>query len=213
MNSQRFLRAIALIDQANGEDPNLEMHQGQMVSRELLYSRRMSECLARFMPEAGEAAQLAARAQHLRRWKVPREDYPMNREGYLRWRSFLYGFQAEQAGQLLREAGYEDGLVDEVGRIIAKRGLKHDPDVQLIEDVACLVFLEHYFPAFAAIHDEDKLLGVIRKTWRKMSEAAHGQALRLDFPKALSDLLAKALSPQGQPAESAVDASPMAGPA
>lgn len=194
MTNNRLLRAIELIDQANGEDPNGEIWQGGTYPRELLYGMRMTHWLERLLPDPSEALRLAARAQHVRRWMVARESYPAGREGYLRWRTFLYQFHAEQAEGLLRDAGYDDETIAAVGKMVAKRGIKRDPDVQLIEDVACLVFLEHYFPAFAAGQPEDKLIGVIRKTWRKMSAAARAKALQLELPEALQIPLAKALA-------------------
>lgn len=200
MNSERLKCAIELIDRANGEDPSREVWEGRIYPKELLYGRRMTAWLERLAPDASESLQLAARAQHVRRWMVPREDYPATRAGYLRWRSVLYRFHAEQTGVLLREAGYDEETVAAVGKMVAKQGGKRDPDVQLIEDVACLVFLEHYFPAFAATQNEDKLIGIIRKTWRKMSEQARASALDLEFPLTLRALLAKALQAEGTPA-------------
>jgi len=194
MISERLIKAIELIDRANSEDPNREAWEGRVYPKELLYSQRMTDWLERLAPDAPESTQLAARAQHVRRWMVAREDYPATREGYLRWRSFLYRFHAEQAEILLRQAGYDEETIAAVRKMVAKQGVKRDPGVQLIEDVACLVFLEHYFPAFADAQDEDKLIDIVRKTWRKMSEIAHARALELELPAHLQAIVAKALS-------------------
>lgn len=194
MIHERLRRAIEWIDRANGEDPERETWRGQDYPKALLYGMRMSEWLARLAPDATEAQQLAARAQHIRRWTVPRESYPATREGYLLWRSFLYRFHAEQAGAIAREVGYDEASIEAVKKMVGKRGIKHDPDVQLIEDVACLVFLEHYFPDFAKDYDEAKLIDIVRKTWRKMSERAHQEALKLTLPEPLNTVVAKALS-------------------
>lgn len=193
MNNERLNRAIALIDRANAEDPNRESLDGLEFPRELLYSKRMSAWLERLRPDADEAQLLAARAQHIRRWTVPREAYPATREGYLQWRSFLYRFHADQAEALVRDAGYDAEVIARVRKMLLKQSLKRDADVQLIEDVACLVFLEHYFPAFAEQHAEDKLIAIVRKTWNKMSEAAQQRALELSLPAGLGALVAKAL--------------------
>jgi len=197
MDHDRFMRAIESIDRAHCEDPNQELWEGCVYPKELLYSQRMTAWLQQLQPDAPEALRLAARAQHLRRWMVAREDYPATREGYLKWRSRLYGFHAEQAESLLRLAGYDGDTIEVVKKIVAKRGLKRDPEVQLIEDVACLVFLEHYFPAFAGGQDEDKLIGIVRKTWLKMSEVARAQALELKLPETLQVIVVKALTPEG----------------
>ncbi|MBS1212906.1 MAG: hypothetical protein H6R26_1523, partial [Proteobacteria bacterium] len=136
-------------------------------------------------------------AQHLRRWQVPRTDYPATREGYHRWRTFLYSYHADQAENLLRQAGYDDETVAAVRRMVGKQGIRKDPDVQTIEDVACLVFLEHYFPAFAHSRDEEQLIDIVRKTWRKMSDAGHQAALTLDLPETLAGIVGKALAAGG----------------
>jgi len=190
----RFERAIALFDAANGEDPNQD--EGQ--PKELLYARRMSEMLGRFAPDASEAVQLAVRAQHIRRWTVPRSNYSMNKEGYYAWRTGLYKFHAETAGDLLRQAGYDDEVIERVKAAVAKRGLKVNPETQLLEDVTDLVFIEHYMLGFAGQHadyTEEKWLDIIRKTWRKMSDRAHAFATSggLKLPEPLVPLILKAI--------------------
>lgn len=197
-DSERFARAIALFDAANAEDPRTEQYDGQAVPRELLYARRMTEMLERFAPDASEAVKLGVRAQHIQRWRVPRESFPMDRAGYLQWRSGLYGFHAKIAGQLLREAGYGEDVSARVEAAVGKKGLTVNPESQLVEDVADLVFLEHYMLAFAvknADYSEEKWIGIIRKTWAKMSERARAFALseKVQLPEPLAPLLRKAV--------------------
>lgn len=193
MSDERLHQALRLIDLANSADPHGEVWEGRTYPKELLYGMRMTEWLERLCPEASDILRIAARGQHLRRWEVPRDSYPATREGYLRWRSFLYGFHGDRVAELMEQAGYEPADAERVRKILQKRGLKADPEVQLIEDVACLVFLEHYFPAFAASQDSEKLVGIVRKTWSKMSETAHREALRIPFPEPIQALLAEAL--------------------
>lgn len=150
MNDARLDTVFRLIDAANARDPNLETWQGAAQPKELLYGQRMSGWLERLQPDVGELPRIAARGQHIRRWEIPRDSYPMTREGYLKWRTFLYGFHGEKVGELMAEAGYEPAAVERVGAILSKRGMKADPEVQWVEDAACLVFLEFYFPAFVA---------------------------------------------------------------
>ena len=190
-----FAAALERFDAANARDPNRE--DGR--PRELLYAERMSAMLERFAPEADAAVRLAVRAQHIERWKTPRTSYPEGRAGYLAWRAGLYEFHAETAARLLAEAGYDEGTIARVRNAIAKRGLKANPDSQLVEDVAALVFLEHYLAGFAAQHadyDEGKWTGILVKTWRKMSPAAREFALsgKLHLPEALAPLVVKAVS-------------------
>jgi len=194
-NPERFDRALALFDAANAEDPNLD--EGQ--PKELLYGRRMSDMIGRFAPDASEAAQLAVRAQHIQRWKVPRSQYPMNKEGYHAWRTGLYTFHADTAGELMRQAGYDDAMIGRVKKAVGKRGIKSNPETQLLEDIADLVFIEHYMLAFAQSkpdYDEEKWLEIIRKTWKKMSKTAQAYALsgQIRLPEPLVPLITKAIS-------------------
>ena len=191
----RFNRAIALFDAANAEDPNLD--EGQ--PKELLYARRMSEMLERFAPQADEVAKLAVRAQHIRRWTVPRGNYPLGKPGYFAWRTGLYRFHAETASELLQQAGYDAAIIARVKAAVGKQDLKTNPDTQLLEDVSCLVFIEHYMLGFAgqqAEYTEEKWLGIIRKTWKKMSGSAQAFATGggICLPAALVPLIQKALA-------------------
>jgi len=194
-NPERFTQAIALFDAANGQDPNLD--EGQ--PKELLYAQRMTAMLGRFAPEAGEVARLAVRAQHIRRWTVPRSTYPLGKPGYFAWRTGLYKFHAETAGELMAEAGYDAEMIERVMAAVGKQGIKTNPDAQLVEDVSCLVFIEHYMLGFAgqqADYTEEKWLGIIRKTWKKMSPAAHAFATSggIKLPESLVPLILKAVA-------------------
>lgn len=197
---QRFSEAIRRFDEANAADPTRTVVEGQAVPDEVLYARRMTAWLDRLEPSASEALRLAVRCQHLCRWMIPRNQYPMTRPGYLQWRSSLARFHADKAGAILREAGYDDGIVRRVQSLVRKEGLKTDPEAQTLEDVACLVFLEFEFADFAARHDEQKVVGIVARTWRKMSARGHAAALELKLGPAEKMLIAKALSPPNGPA-------------
>jgi hypothetical protein len=155
----------------------------------------MSEWLERLEPNASEALRLAVRAQHIRRWTIARSDYPMDRSGYLRWRAALAKLHAETAGRILREAGYDEDTVRRVAALIRKERLKLDPEAQLLEDVACLVFLENYFADFASRHDEIQVVEILRKTWKKMSGRGHAAALALPLAPHARALVERALKP------------------
>lgn len=194
-NPTRFDRAIALFDAANAEDPNQQ--DGQ--PKELLYSQRMTDMLARFAPDASEASQLAVRAQHIRRWTVPRNTYPMTKEGYHAWRTGLYTFHADTAGELMRQAGYDDAMIERVKKAVGKRGIKSNPESQLLEDIANLVFIEHYILDFAVSkpeYDEAKWVDIIRRTWNKMSKNAQAFALagKIRLPEPLLPLINRAVA-------------------
>lgn len=181
----RFSAAIERFDALNAQDP---------VGKELIYARRMTEWLHRLEPAASEALQLAARSQHLMRWRVPRDSFPKDRIGYLRWRTTLYDFHADRAAEVLRDIGYDDTTIERVRSLIRKQNIKADPEMQLIEDVICLVFLENYFADFAKDHDEEKLVRILQKTWKKMSLRGHEAAMKLQFGAREKELIAKALA-------------------
>ena len=194
-----FDKAMTLIDAANKEDPNTESVDGKEWPKELLYSHRMSDMLERFAPGSDEAVKLAIRSQHIQRWKSPRDAYPMNRQGYMKWRTDLYKFHADTTGSLLEQAGYDAEVIERVKQMVGKRGIKKNPDTQLLEDVVDLVFIEHYMLEFAGKHpeyDEDKWIDIIQKTWRKMSEQGQQFALagNIKLPEPLIPLIQKAVA-------------------
>ncbi|HZW25493.1 MAG TPA: DUF4202 domain-containing protein [Gallionella sp.] len=198
MTNTLYQAAIAAFDQANSEDPNKEVADGKEYPKELLYAQRMTEMQERFAPDASEAVKLACRAQHIQRWKSPRSDYPMDKKGYMLWRTNLYKFHAETAGRLMKQVGYDDAMIDRVKAIVGKKDLKTNPETQMMEDVVDLVFIEHYMLGFAQQkpdYTEDKWIPIIKKTWDKMSERAHEFALagKIRLPEALVPLILKAV--------------------
>lgn len=193
--AEQLQATLAAFDAANQQDPNHELINGQAVPKEWIYGQRMSERLAAFCPEPSIELQLAVRAQHICRWKIPRSDYPMDRQGYKRWRSDLAQFHGETAATIMVDNGYDEAATQRVKDLLLKRGLKRDEEVQTLEDVACLVFLEHHLEEFAAKHDEEKLVDIIRKTWNKMSPNGHEAALRLPLSEAMLTLVTKSLQP------------------
>ena len=192
-SEDRFRRAIARFDEANSADPSRERFEGKDHPRELLYSWRMSAWLERLEPQAPEAVRLAARCQHLRRWLIPRDQYPQGRAGYLKWRTRLGRFHADEAETILREIGYGEATIARIRSLLLKQKLKQDPQVQLLEDVVCVVFLESYFADFSRKHDERKILDIVRKTWRKMTLRGRDAALALDLPSEARALVERAL--------------------
>ena len=193
MSEQRIQQAIQLIDEINQCDPVSEIVDGIAQPKEWLYGVRMSECLAEFIPEASTALQIAARAQHIKRWSIPRSEHPLGREGYYKWRQSLGRLHAEEAMAIAAQVGCEQAEIQTIGRMLRKEKLKRDPQVQALEDVICLVFLKYYFTAFAEKHTPEKLIVIVQKTLAKMSEKRHESALKLPFTPEQLALLAKAL--------------------
>lgn len=188
-----FQNASAWIDAENAQDPNSEIYQSNSYPKELLYSNRMYERLMDFYPNASEEVQIASKAQHICRWKMPRESYPMDRVGYLKWREELKKFHAQTTAEILEKADYSSVFIDRVSFLIEKKLLKKDAETQLLEDVICLVFLEYYFDAFVQKHDREKMKNIILKTWNKMSEAGHQEALKINFSESNLQLIKEAL--------------------
>ncbi len=191
---EQFALALEKIDAANAADPKRIPYEGKEIPGEVLYGRRMSAWLERLYPEASPALRLAARAQHIRRWEVPRDQYPTGRTGYLRWRTALYAFHAEAAAEILSEIGYDPETTQRVRYLIQKKNLTRDAETQALEDVVCLVFLEFYFADFSERHPAEKVIDIVRKTWRKMSEIARTAALTLPLQPPARGLVERALS-------------------
>ncbi|MFD1314794.1 DUF4202 domain-containing protein [Namhaeicola litoreus] len=195
--SKEFIKAISLIDIENQKDPSVEEVGGRFYPKEYLYSKRMTEVLDRFWHDSSEVLKLAIRAQHICRWEIPRETYEMNREGYLKWRKELKDFHAEKTQEILQKAGYKKESIETVKSLIKKKQLKRNKESQMVEDVACLVFLEYYFSEFSKKHPEEKVISILQKTWAKMSEKAKEEALQIQFSKNEKILIKKALAPIG----------------
>lgn len=181
MKPTRLETAIALIDKKNSEDVNTYTVFGLDYPKELLYSVRMSRKLLQFKPNASKALQIAARAQHICRWKIARNEYSMDRVGYLKWRETLKRMHADITAQILIQVGYDKPFIDRVSLLINKKLIKKNEETQILEDTICLVFLDYYFEEFAAKHDDEKVVDILKKTWVKMSDAGHAEALKLPF--------------------------------
>ena len=194
MKNEKLHTTIDLIAELNALDPNTETNEnGDQESKECLYSRRMSEILSKTFPDASEHLTIAAHAQHIERWKSARSDYPEGRTGYKKWRSELGAFHAKRAGDCMEKAGYSEDDLERVKYLIQKRGLKQDEETQALEDTICIVFLKYYLNSFAKKHNEEKIISIIQKTWKKMSEYGHSEALKLEFSKDMLALIKKAL--------------------
>ncbi len=191
--AQLLARAIERFDEVNARDPRTTPVGEREEPTELVYARRMTVTLDRFAPGASDELRLAIRAQHISRWSIPRSEFPPGRSGYKAWRTRLMDHHAELAAGILRDVGYGEPTVERVGQLLRKRGLKRDPEVQTLEDVVCLVFLEYYFEEFAAQHEDDKLVEILRKTWAKMSERGRTEARGLELGARGKKLLARAL--------------------
>ncbi|NRS90547.1 hypothetical protein HNQ02_003492 [Flavobacterium sp. 7E] len=193
MTKTPFYTASELIDAENAQDPNSELFESKSYPKELLYSKRMYTQLMEFYPEASEEVQIASKAQHICRWKIARNSYPMDRLGYLTWRGELKKFHAGTTASILEKVGYDAAFITRVSFLIEKKQLKKDEETQLLEDVICLVFLEFYLDPFVQKHDREKMKNIILKTWSKMSDKGHQEALKINYSATNLQLIKESL--------------------
>jgi hypothetical protein len=194
MHSSLFQEAIRQIDGQNSLDPNSEIVDQVSVPRELLYSKRLTEWIMRLSPDASETLLLAARAQHLCRWEIPRDHYPRTRTGYLQWREALRRFHADKASTILQEVGFSHEVTERVASLILKKALAQDEEAQILEDAVCLSFLENQFENFAKETDQNKMIQILQKTLKKMSARGRSEAMKIRLNPVCNDLLKKAVS-------------------
>ena len=190
---ERFEAALRRFDEENARDPNLEKAQGIARPREALYAQRLSEWVLRLCPEATEELRLASRCQHLCRWMIPRESYPMSRSGYLRWREELKRFHAQKAGEILQEVGYGPELIARVQSLNLKRDFPNDPEGRVLEDALCLVFLEYQLADLAGKTSDEKVVNALQKSWLKMTSRAQELAKTINYGPREKELIVRAL--------------------
>ena len=188
--NEKFAAAIRRFDGENSRDPNQDGGR----PRELVYAERLTDWVLKLQPDASEALRLAARCQHICRWESPREKYPMTRPGYLKWRADLKAFHAKKSGEILRETGYDEATICRVQDLNLKKNFPADPEVRVLEDALCLMFLQFQLAELAAKSDDDKMINALRKSWGKMTEAARAGALQLNYGPHEKSLIERALA-------------------
>ena len=190
MTSENLNNTLSAIDEINRQDPNTIVVNGNKQAKELVYGQQMTDCLKLYWPEANELLQIAVRAQHIKRWQLKRTEFAEGKAGYYQWRIAQGKFHAELTASIMLVQGYSVEESEQCAAIIRKENLKTNSDSQTLEDVACLVFLMHYFNEFAAKYTEQdneaKIVRIVQLTWKKMSEQAHDIALSLTLPDHLA---------------------------
>ena len=180
----RLESVLKAIDAYNDKDPR---------GYEKPYSEKLTNWVMRLNPEPSEALRIAARGQHIGRWTIARNAYPMDRGGYLRWREDLKRFHAKTVGDIMTREGYSESECEAVRQIILKKNFQSNPDGQTLEDALCLVFLEAQFEELHQKTPDPKMIDIIQKTWKKMSDKARTAALAMKLPPEHLDLIQKAL--------------------
>ena len=188
--------AINAIDFENSKDPNQEIINSVSYPKELLYSQRLLSRLISFASAPSDELIIATRAHHICRWKTPRDSYPMDRIGYLKWREELKKSHAKTTAIILEKLGYKEAFIERVSFLIQKKSIKNDAETQVLEDIICLDFLTYYLEPFVEKHlfDKEKLTNIIVKTWNKMSEKGHQEALKIPFSSSTFQLIKEALA-------------------
>ena len=169
----RLQTAFDAIDRANAHDPTHSDGQPDA----LLYGQRMTAEQEMLYPQASDALRIACRGQHIERWTLPRADFPMDRPGYLAWRTEQGRRHAQRIAQIMQDAGYPQDQIAHAQQMLTKQGIKRDADVQALEDTACFTFIRWYLGPFAEGRDPDELRRIVDKTARKMSAMARARAL------------------------------------
>jgi hypothetical protein len=185
-------QAFEAFDRYNAQDPNQEVMEGKSYPKEVLYGQRMTERLNQYAPDAPQHVQLAARCQHIGRWEIARKSFPMDRKGYLQWRTAEKLHQSSIAESILHELRFDLPTIEKVKNLLMKKELSTNADTQLLEDVICLVFIEHYLEEFASQHEDEKVVDILFKTMRKMTPRGLTEAGKIDVSDKLKGLIGEA---------------------
>lgn len=186
-----YLHVTDALNEIHQGDPNHTNIDGLRKSSEFLYTNRMLQMLAEFEPGADYTLQIAAQCQHLERWKVARDLFPMDRKGYHQWRKAVMDFQISRTTEVLVNSGVENSDIIEVTEILSKQGNKSHTKAQIIQDVACIVFVNWYLEGFAAKHELGKVKDIVIKTTRKMSEKGMQSLHKSSLPKPVQEILSQ----------------------
>lgn len=194
--TDRYVAVIKDIDALNADDPRRVTDGSSMRPREVVYAERMSACLERLYPAAPEALQIAARAQHICRWQIPRDGYPAGRDGYNAWRTACREHHAKLVSGIMSRHGYAADQIAKVAKVIRKEELKRDPESQALENVAAVVFVHYELEGFIGAHptyDDAKVAGILKKTLRKMDATGHAALVGLPLTANAQRVVALAL--------------------
>ena len=104
----------------------------------------------------------------------------------------MHKLHATAIGEILTAVGYEPAFIVRVQNIVQKHNLRGDSDVQTLEDALCLVFLQTQLGDLRRNHGDEKVLEILLKTLKKMSDAAKEFALELELSESDRTLLEQA---------------------
>ena len=189
-----YTKIAQILADCHAQDPRPKTFATQTYPYETIYAQRMLHWTKHMQPDASEELLLAVDAQHLERWKLPRESYPMDRKGYLLWREELKKRHAADLAELMSAAGYSAESIAKTTELIRRKQMAPDAEGQILEDAACLVFLELDFSELAEKTEHTKMISILQKTWKKMSDRGHALALSLPLSTSEKILVTTALA-------------------
>lgn len=185
--------AFVRIDESNSQDPN----QIAGRPRALVQGELASAWAERLVDTPDDSVAVACRAHHLERWVIERSSYPEGRAGYLRWRRDNKAHQARKTLELL-DGIYDEPTLQRIADLLLRKGLGADPEVQVVEDAACLVFLDTQFDDMVERLDHEHLVGVVAKTLKKMSASAIELAGEVSLSARATEVLSDAISQEAE---------------
>jgi len=186
-------KAFENYDSYNRQDPVIYRYHDEDYPQEFFLALKLYDWVLKLKPDASEELLLASRSQHIGRWEIPRNFYPEGRIGYLDWRRDLAKFHADKSSNILKKVGYDQKQIDRVRELILKKKIKVDPEVQILENALCLVFLEFQYEDFFRKHEPEKIVNILRKSLLKMDKEGHEQALTLVYSEDGAKHIKKAL--------------------
>jgi hypothetical protein len=192
-NSVLLIEVINKISFAHLQDPNLDTWNNEIYPAEWLYIQRITERMEVYQPEASPELIIAANCQHLCRWEIGRKTFPEGRAGYYQWRNFLSEYQFQKAREIILKAGFDEEFADRVKAIVKKENIFTHAESQTLEDVVCLVFMEFYLDEFIRGKSELDMSTIIQKTWKKMSEKGHQEAMKINYTDGTLAVIKQAL--------------------
>lgn len=187
-------RALERLRSVHEADPRRRDTAAGSRPVEAVWCERVENWVQSLAPDAPAALRLAAAAQHLERWRWPRSGHPEGRAGYLRWRREVARSQADRARQICLDAGVPGTVADQVAALVRKEDLAADPRTRVLEDAACLAFLELDLDDFAERHEDSDVIRILARTWRKMSDDGRAAAMRLELSPRAGGLVDAALT-------------------
>jgi hypothetical protein len=189
LDDNLYHKATLELEKVHGMDTTREIYNGNQYPSESLYSHRMLQMLEKVNAEASNILKLAAQCQHLKRWNIPRGEYPYNRRGYHEWRRVVMEYQLKEMEEILSKVGISNEDILLVTDALRNQGDKSNSNAQIITDTACLVFIKWYMEPFATKHQSEKVTDIMKKTMRKMSETGLQLISRLNLPTTASQIL------------------------